>query len=120
MQKQLSRGKVQLKVRQDKMTVIHKTRTGRILSNKMDKTVIVGVETVHKHPLYNKSVKKVVRYKAHDAANECAEGDVVRIVETRPLSKEKRWRVVEILRKGNLVQVEPVEPQKSSEEANQS
>jgi small subunit ribosomal protein S17 len=109
LQKQLSRGKVQLKVRQDKMTVIHKTRTGRILSNKMDKTVIVGVETVHKHPLYNKSVKKVVRYKAHDSTNACAEGDIVRIVETRPLSKEKHWRVAEIITKKEKVEVQPKE-----------
>ena len=91
------------------MAVIKKTRTGRVISNKMDKTVIVGVETVHKHPLYNKSVKKIVRYKAHDAAKECAEGDTVRIVETRPLSKEKHWRVAEIVTKKEKVEVQPKE-----------
>ncbi len=91
------------------MAVIKKIRTGRVLSNKMDKTVIVGVETVQKHPLYNKNVKKVVRYKAHDATSACAEGDMVRIVETRPLSKEKHWRVAEIITKKEKVEVQPKE-----------
>jgi small subunit ribosomal protein S17 len=91
------------------MAVIKKIRTGRVLSNKMEKTVIVGVETVHKHPLYNKNVKKVVRYKAHDADSACAEGDTVRIVETRPISKEKHWRVAEIITKKEKVEVQPKE-----------
>ncbi len=91
------------------MAVIKKVRTGRVISNKMDKTVIVGVETVQKHPLYNKNVKKVVRYKAHDETSACAEGDVVRIVETRPLSKEKHWRVAEVITKKEKVEVQPKE-----------
>ncbi len=91
------------------MAVIKKVRTGRVISNKMDKTVIVGVETVQKHPLYNKNVKKAVRYKAHDATSACAEGDMVRIVETRPLSKEKHWRVAEIITKKEKVEVQPKE-----------
>jgi small subunit ribosomal protein S17 len=88
---------------------IHKSRTGRVLSNKMDKTVIVGVETTRKHRLYNKSIRRIVRYKAHDPENACAEGDTVRIVETRPLSKEKHWRVAEILIKKEKVEVQPEE-----------
>ncbi len=91
------------------MGTIHKTRIGRVISNKMDKTVVVGVETVRKHPLYKKSVKRVARYKAHDAANECVEGDTVRIVSTRPLSKEKHWRVAEIVNKKEKVEVQPKE-----------
>jgi len=97
-----------------------KSMVGRVLSSKMEKTVVVVVESRRPHPLYKKVVKQTKKYKVHDEAGVCHKGDVVRIGETRPLSKEKRWRVVEILRKGNLVQVEPVEPQKSPEEANQS
>jgi small subunit ribosomal protein S17 len=97
-----------------------KSMVGRVFSSKMEKTVVVVVEYRRPHPLYKKVVKQTKKYKVHDEAGVCQRGDVVRIEETRPLSKEKRWRVVEILRKGNLVQVEPVEPQKSSEEANQS
>jgi small subunit ribosomal protein S17 len=91
------------------MVAIHKSRVGHVISNKMQNTVIVGVETVHKHPLYNKNVKKVVRYKVHDAAGACTEGDVVRIVETRPLSKEKHWRVAEIVTKKEKVEVKPTQ-----------
>ena len=76
-----------------------KTRTGRVLSNKMDKTVVVGIEDNVKHPLYNKIVKKTVKFKAHDEENACNVGDRVLIMETRPLSKDKRWRVVEIISK---------------------
>ena len=86
-----------------------KTRIGRVVSNKMDKTVVVVVETTTRHPLYKKTMKKAVRYKAHDAKNECGEGDTVRIVETRPLSKEKRWRVTEIITKKEAVVVKPQE-----------
>ena len=78
---------------------LRKTRTGRVLSNKMDKTVVVGIEDNVKHPLYNKIVKKTVKFKAHDAENACNVGDRVLIMETRPLSKDKRWRVVEIISK---------------------
>ena len=89
------------------METKQKTRIGRVVSNKMDKTVVVVVETTKHHPLYKKTIKKAVRYKAHDAQNECGEGDTVRIVETRPLSKEKRWRVTEIITKKEAVVVKP-------------
>ncbi|GAH87681.1 unnamed protein product, partial [marine sediment metagenome] len=78
----------------------HKTRVGRVVSDKMDKTVIVAVETHKRHPLYKKTIRRVVKFKAHDEKNECSAGDTVRIVETRPLSREKRWRVSEIITKG--------------------
>ncbi len=78
---------------------LRKTRVGRVLSNKMDKTVVVGIEDNVKHPLYNKIVKKTVKFKAHDEENICNIGDRVLIMETRPLSKDKRWRVVEIISK---------------------
>ncbi len=91
------------------METKHKTRIGRVISNKMDKTVVVTVETVKHHPLYRKTIKKAVRYKVHDAKNECEEGDTVRIIETRPLSKEKRWRVAEIIGKKEVVEVKPEE-----------
>ena len=91
------------------METKQKTRIGRVVSNKMDKTVVVVVETTTRHPLYKKTIKKAVRYKAHDVQNECGEGDTVRIVETRPLSKEKRWRVTEIITKKEAVVVKPQE-----------
>jgi small subunit ribosomal protein S17 len=75
----------------------------------MDKTAVVAVETTKHHPLYKKSIKKVVKYKVHDAKNECNEGDIVRIIETRPLSKEKHWRVAEIITKGKAIVVKPTE-----------
>jgi len=86
-----------------------KIRVGRVVSNKMDKTVVVTVETFRHHPLYKKIIKRVVRYKAHDEKNECRLGDTVKIVETRPLSKEKRWRVAEIITKGEVAEVQPKE-----------
>lgn len=76
-----------------------KTRTGIVVSDKMDKTVVVAVRTKVRHPLYGKMVNKTTKFKAHDEMNECGEGDTVRIMETRPLSKDKRWRVVEIIEK---------------------
>ena len=91
------------------MDTIIKFRTGQVLSNKMDKTVVVGVETVKRHRLYKKNIRRIVRYKAHDATNQCNEGDTVRIVETRPLSKEKHWRVAEILIKQEKIEVKPKE-----------
>jgi small subunit ribosomal protein S17 len=75
----------------------------------MDKTAVVAVETIKHHPLYKKSIKKTVKYKAHDEKKQCGEGDIVRIVETRPLSKEKHWRVTEIITKGKVVEVKPKE-----------
>ena len=86
-----------------------KTRFGRVVSNKMDKTVVVVVETPKRHPLYKKTIKRTVRYKAHDVNNECGVGDLVRIVETRPLSRQKRWRVAEIITKGEVIEVQPEE-----------
>lgn len=74
-----------------------KARIGKVVSNKMDKTIVVAIETLVSHPLYKKSVKRTTKFKAHDENNECNIGDTVRIMETRPLSKEKRWRLVEIL-----------------------
>ena len=86
-----------------------KTRFGRVLSNKMDKTVVVVVETRRRHPRYKKVVRYKTKFKAHDEGNTCGIGDLVRIVETRPLSKEKRWRVDEVLAKAEMVEVKPVE-----------
>jgi len=91
------------------METKRKTRVGRVVSNKMDKTVVVAVETSKHHPLYKKTIKRIVRYKAHDEKNECGEGDVVKIVETRPLSKEKRWRVAEMITKKEVIEVQPTE-----------
>ncbi|MCF6461679.1 30S ribosomal protein S17 [Clostridium sp. Cult3] len=76
-----------------------KIRTGRVVSDKMDKTVVVAVETFVTHPLYKKQIKKTTKFKAHDENNECGVGDVVRIMETRPLSKDKYFRVVNIVEK---------------------
>ena len=87
----------------------HKTRFGRVVSDKMDKTVVVAVETLRRHPFYKKTIKRTVKFKAHDANNECGLGDTVMIVETRSLSREKRWRVAEIITKGEIVEVQPKE-----------
>ena len=78
---------------------LRKERIGLVVSNKMDKTIIVAVETQEKHPIYGKFVKKATKFVAQDEKNECSEGDKVRIMETRPLSKTKRWRLVEIVEK---------------------
>ncbi|MBQ0025820.1 MAG: 30S ribosomal protein S17 [Lachnospiraceae bacterium] len=76
---------------------LRKTRTGKVVSNKMDKTIVVAIEDHVKHPLYNKIVKRTYKLKAHDEENTCAIGDTVKVMETRPLSKDKRWRLVEII-----------------------
>lgn len=78
---------------------MRKTVVGKVVSDKMDKTIVVAVEDSIKHMLYNKIVKRTVRFKAHDENNECGIGDRVKIMETRPLSKDKRWRLVEIIEK---------------------
>ena len=78
---------------------LRKTRTGKVVSNKMQKTIVVAVEDHVRHPLYGKIVKRTYKLKAHDENNECNIGDRVRVMETRPLSKDKRWRVVEIVEK---------------------
>ena len=86
-----------------------KTRTGKVISDKMDKTVVVLVESLVRHPLYKKVVRHTSKFKVHDETNGCKVGDVVRIVETRPLSKEKHWRVVEIISRKEAVEVQPTE-----------
>lgn len=78
---------------------LRKTRVGRVVSNKMDKTVVVAIEDNVKHPLYKKIIKNTVKLKAHDEKNECNVGDRVLVMETKPLSKDKRWRLVEIIEK---------------------
>jgi len=76
-----------------------KIRIGKVVSNKMDKTVVVAIEDSVKHPLYGKIVKRTYKLKVHDENNECTIGDKIKVMETRPLSKEKRWRLVEIIEK---------------------
>jgi small subunit ribosomal protein S17 len=78
---------------------LRKTRIGKVTSNKMDKTIVVAIETSVRHPLYGKIMKKTYKLKAHDENNECAIGDRVKVMETRPLSKDKRWRLVEVVEK---------------------
>ena len=80
-------------------TSSRKTRVGKVVSDKMDKTIVVTVEDRVPHPLYKKIIKKTYRLKAHDEQNECGIGDKVKVMETRPLSKDKRWRLVEVLEK---------------------
>ena len=78
---------------------LRKTRVGKVVSNKMDKTIVVAIEDHVKHPLYKKIVKKTYKLKAHYENNECNIGDKVKVMETRPLSKDKRWRLVEVMEK---------------------
>lgn len=78
---------------------MRKTAVGRVVSDKMDKTIVVAIEDSVRHPLYKKIIKRTVKLKAHDENNECKAGDRVRVMETRPLSKDKRWRLVEIVEK---------------------
>jgi small subunit ribosomal protein S17 len=78
---------------------LRKTRVGRVVSDKMDKTIVVAVENHVKHPVIGKIVKRTYKLKAHDETNECKTGDRVRVMETRPLSKEKRWRLVSVIEK---------------------
>lgn len=101
------------------MASMKKTKVGQVLSNKMDKTVVVQVESYRHHSVYKKTIRNVVNYKVHDEKNECGVGDTVKITETRPLSKEKRWRVSEILVKAAAIEVKPeeIEPKLVAEEA---
>ncbi len=78
---------------------LRKTRVGKVISNKMDKTIVVAVETSEKHPLYKKVMKTTYKLKAHDEENVAQVGDIVEVMETRPLSKDKRWRLVSIITK---------------------
>lgn len=86
-----------------------KTRIGQVTSTKMQKTVVVAVETTKHHPLYDKTSKSTVKYKAHDEKNSCKLGDTVRIEETRPISKEKRWRVAEVVTCVERAELQPKE-----------
>jgi small subunit ribosomal protein S17 len=86
-----------------------KLQTGTVVANKMDKTVVVRIDRHKRHRLYGKTIRVTRRYKAHDEKNECRLGDVVKIAETRPLSREKRWRVVEVVVKGDVAEVAPRE-----------
>ena len=81
---------------------LRKTMIGTVVSDKMDKTVVVAVETSVRHPMYKKTVKRTYKLKAHDESNECKAGDKVKVMETRPLSKDKRFRVVEIVEKADI------------------
>ncbi len=91
------------------MKIKRKSRIGRVISDKMNKTVVVAVETPKRHPLYRKTVRRVVKYMVHNEKNEYHVGDVVKIVETRPLSKQKGWRVVELITRGEVAEVKPEE-----------
>ena len=86
-----------------------KARIGTVISDKMEQTAVVSVERLSHHPLYHKTIKNVVKYKVHNKNNESKTGDRVKIVETRPLSKEKRWRIAEIIKKGETVEIKPTE-----------
>jgi small subunit ribosomal protein S17 len=83
----------------DVRTTSRKTKVGKVISDKMDKTIVVAVEGSVSHPLYKKTIKRTYKLKAHDENNECGIGDRVKVMETRPLSKDKRWRLVEIIEK---------------------
>ena len=83
----------------EEVRAFRKTRVGTVLSNKMDKTIVVAIVDSVQHPLYKKIMKRTYKLKAHDEKNECNIGDVVKVMETRPLSKDKRWRLVEIIKK---------------------
>jgi small subunit ribosomal protein S17 len=91
------------------MASLEKLQTGVVVSNKMDKTVVVRIDRSKRHRLYGKTMRVTRRYKAHDEHNECRLGDIVTIAETRPLSREKRWRVVEVVVKGDVAEVAPKE-----------
>ncbi len=88
-----------------------KTRVGRVVSDKMDKTVVVVYEWSQPHPIYKKAVRRQTRFYAHDESNSCALGDTVRIIESRPYSKTKRWKVAEILSSREIAEVKPEEIQ---------
>ena len=91
------------------MEAKQKTRVGKVIADKNLKTVIVAVDTPKKHPLYNKTVRRVVKYYAHDEKKVSKLGDTVRIMECRPMSRLKRWRVIEVLTKGQVAEIKPTE-----------
>ena len=81
---------------------LRKTRTGTVISSKMDKTIVVEITSRVKHPLYSKIIKRTYKLKAHDEENKCLEGDKVKVMETKPISKDKRWRLIEVLEKAKV------------------
>lgn len=87
----------------------HKVRIGRVIKDKMEKTVVVAVDVAEHHPLYHKTIKKSIKYKVHDEKKESKAGDVVKIIETRPLSHDKKWRLAEVVIKSEAVEVKPEE-----------
>jgi small subunit ribosomal protein S17 len=87
----------------------HKVRQGRVISDKMDKTVVVEVQVTENHPLYHKNISNAVKYKAHDENKISKVGDIVKIIETAPISRDKRWRVAEVIVKGDVVEIKPTE-----------
>jgi small subunit ribosomal protein S17 len=91
------------------MEAKRKTRFGKVVGDKMDKTVVVAVDTPKRHPLYKKTIRRVVKYYAHDEKKQSKIGDTVKIEETRPTSKLKRWRIVEIITKGEVAEIKPEE-----------
>jgi len=91
------------------MEAKRKTRLGKVISDKMDKTVVVAVDTPRRHPLYKKTIRRIVKYYVHDENKQSKTGDTVKIEETRPTSKLKRWRVVEIVTKGEVAEIKPAE-----------
>lgn len=91
------------------MEAKRKTRVGKVIGDKMDKTVIVAVDTPWRHPIYNKTVRRIVKYYAHDEKKLSKNGDTVMIMETRPLSRLKRWRVAEVLTKAEVADIKPNE-----------
>jgi len=97
-----------------------KIRTGKVVSNSMDKTIVVSVEWRQPHRIYKKNVRKWSRFKVHDETNQCSLGDVIRIIETRPLSKTKNWKVQEIIQKGDLADIQPHEINDNSMSENDS
>jgi small subunit ribosomal protein S17 len=86
------------------METNRKIRVGHVIGVKMDKTAVVAIETLKRHRLYGKTIRRVVKYKAHDENNEASAGDIVKIMETRPISKDKRWKLVEIIQKAKTLQ----------------
>jgi small subunit ribosomal protein S17 len=86
-----------------------KSIVGKVMSHKTDKTAMVAIETVSHHPLYHKTMRRVLKFQAHDEKNEAKPGDVVRVMAVRPLSKEKRWKIVEIITRGVVPEVKPAE-----------
>lgn len=97
-----------------------KVRIGQVVSDKMDKTVVVAVETLWRHPLYKKAIRRTKKYKVHDEGNVCKVGDRVKILETRPLSKEKRWRVIEIISKSKSVEADQLKVDKDDSDLHQT